>query len=474
MTLTRRDLLRRTATAGLGLVVVNGLRPLGLVEAATAAEANARGYGPLRPDPQGLLDLPDGFSYTVLSVQGGRMTDGTAVPGRPDGMGTFAGPRKSRVIVRNHEQGASAAHPVVAPPALTYDVAFKGGTTTLLLDSHDVVVDERVSLGGTNNNCAGGVTPWGTWLTCEETETRLGQSGATKHHGYVFEVHPLDDSANVDPQPLTAMGRFAHEAVVVDPTTGDCYLTEDAGGPNGLVYRFEPNTRPGGVHSLRDGGTLTAMCVPGVLDLSTYRIVGTELPVTWKEVPDPSALGALGSTRRQFSWVDRSNRAAPVEVTRPGGDITRSRKWEGAWWGEGKAWLVASFARSAGNDWSGGAHDGQVWSYDPARAVLRLEAFFPVSPDPEGSTASMPDGPDNITVNPWGGVLLAEDGAGAQHIVAVTPGGDHTLLARNAVSDDELCGVVFAPDGNTLYVAIQGTGHTFAITGPFARLRRAR
>lgn len=462
MTLSRRDLLRNTATAGLGLIVVNGIKPLGLVSAVEAATTGG-GFGPLHPDPQGLLDLPEGFRYTVVS------TEGAGVPGRFDGMGAFPAPGKGVALVRNHEQGSSAANPVVGPADLTYDPAMKGGTTTLVLDSRNRLLSEQVSIAGTATNCAGGVTPWGTWLTCEESETRQGQSGATKHHGYVFEVHPFDLDANRNPVPLEAMGRFAHEAVVVDPKTGDCYLTEDAGGPNGLLYRFEPANPLGGLHSLRDGGDLFAMAIPGVPDLSVFSEVGVELPVEWKPVPDPSALGALGAVRRQFSWWDKTNRAAPVHVQRPGGDVTRARKLEGAWWGDGKAFIVTSFARVSSSDWSDAAHDGQVWSYDPKRSVLRLEAHFPVSAD-HGSDAV--DGPDNICVNPWGGVFLAEDGEGIQHLVAVTETGEHVLFARNALNDSEFCGVVFSPDGKTLFANIQSPGHTFAITGPFARLRR--
>jgi secreted PhoX family phosphatase len=469
VTLTRRDLIRTSALSGLGLALAGG--PLRFVGEAGASEGRASGgLGALAPDPAGLLDLPEGFRYDVVA-HAGDLVGGRTIPGRPDGTGAFER-RDQLVLVRNHEQGTSADFPVVGDPGVVYDPALVGGTTNLLLDRHRRLVESVVSLAGTASNCAGGVTPWDTWLTCEETETKAGSGGATKHHGYVFEVHPFDQAANQQPTALTALGRFAHEAVVVDPRRGDLYLTEDASAPNGLLYRFEPDDRRGGHGSLRAGGSLSAMSIAGVEDLSGFTRVGTELPVRWVAVPDPTALGPLGSTRKQFSWVDRTNRAAPVTVTRPGGEVTRSRKFEGLWWGDDRAYVVCSFARTSGSDWSVAAHDGQVWSYDPRRSVLRLEVVFPVNPSPAGATADQPDGPDNITVNPWGGLVLAEDGEGAQHLLAVDEDGAVALLARNARSGSEFTGVVFSPDRHALFANIQDEGYTFAITGPFARLHR--
>lgn len=252
------------------------------------------------------------------------------VPGRPDGTAAFAGPGGHVHLVNNHEQGATAAFPVVGPPELTYDPGASGGTTTIVVDGDNHLVNQTVSLAGTLLNCAGGPTPWGTWLSCEETEQTAG-GAFTRHHGYVFEVDPLDPAANLDPQPLTALGRFAHEAAAVDPHRGHVYLTEDAVAPNGLLYRFTPATLPNARHTLRDGGRLEALRVPGVEDLSVYRTVGTTLPVRWKAVPDPSAL-AQGPIRRQFTYVDRTNRDAPVTHRGPGGGITRARKLECLWW----------------------------------------------------------------------------------------------------------------------------------------------
>ena len=110
---------------------------------------------------------------------------------------------------------------------LTYDPMGKGGCTALTLDSRNRVLSERVAIAGTAVNCAGGPTPWGTWLTCEETEDKAGTNGYTKDHGFIFEVDPVNPR-RTGAVPLTAMGRFQHEAIAVDPRRGIVYETEDA------------------------------------------------------------------------------------------------------------------------------------------------------------------------------------------------------------------------------------------------------
>jgi len=453
----RRQMLK--VSAGFGLVstgLLEGLKlalPAGATTGQLQGHGHGSGLGPLLPDPAGLLDLPEGFSYKVVT-QAGQPLKGQpsgVTPGRPDGTASFPARRGQVLLVNNHEQSGSAPFPALAGPELTYDPGAVGGTTTLLVDRNDDLVSEYVSLAGTFNNCAGGATPWGTWLTCEETE-QLATGAFTKNHGYVFEVSPYRPDANVDPQPLTALGRFAHEAVIADPLRGHLYLTEDASAPNGLLYRFTPNRRPNRLHSLREGGRLEAMSSPGVPDLSVYTELGTTLPVEWKAVPDPSGIPV--SVRKQFADAE----------------VTRSRKFEGLWWGNGRAFIVCSFARLS--DGSAAEHDGQVWSYDPGRRRLRLEAYFPVNTDPGGAGADTPDGPDNITVNPWGGLVIAEDGEGTQHLVAIVDG-EPFLLARNAVSTSEFTGVNFSPDRRTLFANIQDEGYMFAINGPFSRVRRS-
>lgn len=458
MSFNRRQLIR-TGALGTGVILAGNLRDLlsgpALAAASRASTTGTRGapgtwatgYRPLVADPAGLLDLPEGFSYRIISEVGKPLTgvDGK-LPDRFDGMGVFEIDGRT-FLVRNSEQSSGSEFPTVGDPSITYDPIADGGTTTTELDADGNVVAEYVSLAGSAVNCAGGVTPWGTWLTCEETTDVVGDNGMTKDHGFVFEVDPANPDNNTDPQPLTGLGRFPHEAVAVDPDTGVVYLSEDASGPNGLLYRATPTTPLGGFGSLRDGAVLEAMVATGeqgfVADLSEITEPGTALDVTWTAIPDP--LAAETPTRSQVNKV------------------TRSRKFEGMWWGEGAAFVACSFARK--DDGSVNEHDGQVWKLDPAANTIELVVQFPVNPDPDSDNF---DGPDNLTVSPWGGLLLCSDGEGVQHMYTVGPDGQPAKFARNARDDSEFAGATFSADGSVLYVNIQSPGVTFAITGPWA------
>ncbi|MGH3897373.1 MAG: alkaline phosphatase PhoX, partial [Pseudonocardiaceae bacterium] len=422
------------------------------------AAAQAVGYGPLVPDPAGRLALPEGFRYAIVTEAGETtLESGHKTPGSHDGTGAFRASGGGTVLVYNHELGgafATTTNPVPLIPGLVYDPGSAGGCTIVETDRHGNRIREYVGIAGTSTNCAGGITPWDTWLTCEETEGKAGSSGRTKDHGYVFEVNAFDQDANQDPQPIKALGRYAHEAAVVDPRTGDIYLTEDASNPNGLLYQWEaPRTFRPGKGALRelgptDGVLGAARCVNRrgrfVDDLSRATEVGTTYSVTWIPVPDRDA--ADTSTRRQFA----------------DGLVTRGRKLEGAWWGGHGAYVVTSFARAES---PGAPHDGQVWFYDPRRSTLALKLRFGVNPAPDVDGAY--DGPDNITVSPWGGLILAEDGDGIQHLVGVTDRGQTFPLARNDLNDNEFTGPVYSHDRRILFANFQSPGTMFAITGPW-------
>lgn len=459
MSLNRRELIQRGAM-GAGLVVAGNLGSLfpGVANArgplaksvkngarVTRARAQGRGYGRLVADPDKLLDLPDGFTYRIISEAGKPTTDGGVIPDRFDGTGLIAADGRS-FLVRNSEQGIESTFAAKAAPEFTYDPAAEGGTTTVELDADMNVIAEYVSLAGTVDNCAGGLTPWGTWLTCEETEDVTGDDGYTKDHGFVFEVDPVNTENNQDPTPLTALGRFKHEAVAVDPTTGVLYLTEDASAPNGLLYRATPAKPLGGYGSLRAGAVLEALVATDggsfVPDLSEYTEIGATLTAGWTEVLDP--LATEDSIR--------------VTITK----VTRSRKLEGAWWGNDAAYFACSYARL--DDGSVAEHDGQVWKLDPVANTIELVVAFGVNPDPESDNF---DGPDNITVAPWGGLILCSDGEGYQHLWTVAADGTPSMFGRNARDEGEFTGATFSADGSTLFANLQEPGVTFSITGPW-------
>ncbi|MFI6346772.1 alkaline phosphatase PhoX [Streptomyces sp. NPDC050560] len=490
MTFTRREFTSRTAATGAGVALVGSAGVLATAPGALASSRHGHdghdghghgddhghghghghddgvGYGPLRDDPEGLLALPEGFSYRVITYTGRTtLESGESTPSNHDGTAAFPGPRGTTLLVNNHELGGPRSdweYPVPLPEGLVYDEAASGGCTVVEV-RHGGQVAEWVGIAGTSTNCAGGATPWDTWLTCEETEDKAGQNGMAKDHGYVFEVDPDDRRANRHPKPVKALGRFAHEAAVVDPAHGHVYLTEDADSPNGLFYRWTP---PHGFHHGRgrlrgladEAGTFEAFkCFDSgghfVDDLSRATRIGTVYGVDWVEVPDRDA--ASTSVRKQFE----------------DGEVTRARKLEGMWWADGGTYVVSSFAREE----SPVQHDGQVWFYDPRRRTLTLKVLLKVNPDPGKEGAF--DGPDNITVSPYGGIVLAEDGEGVSHLFGATDSGRTYPIARNELnigtaeepSYSEFTGVTFSPDGRTLYANIQTPGIMLAITGPWKR-----
>ncbi|MFJ4623507.1 alkaline phosphatase PhoX [Streptomyces sp. NPDC088812] len=488
MSLTRRDFARTSAATGAGVALAGSVgalasAPNALASTDTDADADADsgdgtsaaghggvGYGPLLPDPDGILALPAGFTYRVITHSGKtKLESGEFTPSNHDGTATFDGPRGTTLLVNNHElKGPRAGwtHPVPLTEGLVYDPAAAGGCTVVEVRP-DGQVAEWVGIAGTSTNCAGGRTSWGTWLTCEENSDRAGTNGMTKDHGYVFEVDPRDRRANQDPKPLKFFGRYDHEAVVIDPKRGHAYLTEDASGPNGLLFRWTP---PQGFEHGRgrfrtladDAGVLQApRCFDSggtfVDDLSRATKTGTVYGVDWVDVPDRDATTV--AVRKQFA----------------DGEITRARKLEGMWWADGGAYVVSSYARSES---PGTPHDGQVWFYDPRRRTLTLKVLLGVNPDPSADGAF--DGPDNITVSPYGGLVIAEDGEGVQHLFGATDSGRTYPIARNELNlgteeepeYSEFTGVTFSPDGRTLYANIQTPGIMLAITGPWKRQKR--
>ena len=237
--LSRRVVLGRGAALGLGIAFAGSIEAIAGPAAALAGGRSSEGYGPLVADPAGLLALPAGFSYKIVARAGVTLLEsGQPTPSDPDGMASYPS-ATGATLINNHEIGGSEPFGVPALAGLTYDPGARGGTTNIDVDTSGARVREYVSLAGTHNNCAGGKTPWNTWLTCEETEQRAG-GVFQKDHGYVFEVDAFDGHANLDPVALKFLGRYAHEAVAVDPQTSAIYLTEDAAAPNGLYFRWTP------------------------------------------------------------------------------------------------------------------------------------------------------------------------------------------------------------------------------------------
>jgi secreted PhoX family phosphatase len=350
-------------------------------------------------------------------------------------------------------------------------------------------VRDFISLNGTTVNCAGG---YGlgrrSWLTGEETFGGPNHTDPAKkfaqRHGYLFEV-PLDRGPGELEKgvPLRAAGRFSHEAAATDQRTGIVYETEDPGSGRGAgFYRYIPDDP----HELTAGGRLQILGIQGKpqYDAREGQTVGRKLPVRWIDIPEPDP-----------EYVNDDD---PHGTFNQGWRLgaTKFNRLEGCWYDDddGSTYFVST---SGGDEKSGDVNPdgyregfGQVWEYRPRGRSGGLLILHYESPGGEAL-----DSPDNMTVTPGGGLLLAEDDASSAYsaqdthptapgitdvnrLVGITPAGESFIFAVNTYSGSELAGVTFSPDGETLFVNIFGAsegtpaqhaaeGMTCAITGPW-------
>ncbi len=415
-----------------------------------------------KKDPLGYMDLPEGFRYKIIAKIGNKMDDGFLVPGRADGMGAFSGPDGKVILVINHENSPT---PLYNSPfgknnellskldqSQIYDAGKGkrpglGGTTTLVYNEETQEVEKHfLSLAGTYRNCAGGVTPWNSWLTCEEDVTI--QAGLTeKDHGFVFEVPATEEIGLVEPTPIKAMGRFNHEAVCIDPKTGIVYQTEDR--PDGLIYRYIPKV-PG---QLAEGGRLQALAVKDRPSLDTSN---------WKD----RTLELRQSV--EVYWIDLEDILSAEDKLRYEGfdkGAAAFARGEGMWFGNAELYFACTIG--------GPKQNGQVFRYIPSpdegkeeeiQQAGKLQLFA------ESETKSILHCCDNLTIAPWGDVIICEDNGEVNHIRGINKNGQIYTFGINKSSTSEFAGLVFSPSGKTLFVNIQDNGETLAITGPWNKL----
>jgi len=390
---------------------------------ASGTPSVASSFGELVKDPDGLIDLPEGFSYTVLERTGDLMSDGFSVQERPDGMACFWDDEGRYVLMRNHEVDEGGA--------AVLDVAFNpnrgGGVSRVVVDPNALTrTSSNWVLVGTSRNCAGGPSPWG-WLSCEETT----ESG----HGYVFLTDPSATEAQA-PRRARSFGRFNHEAVAIDTRNNIAYLTEDF--EQGCLYRHVPRDKDAPFD-----GRLQALAIKGVTrkDLGADDLtIGQTFEVSWVFVADPEG-------EEEPTYQQAQDAGAAIV-----------RRGEGIWWSDGSVF----FASTSGGPNSG----GQIFRLDPTETGGTLTLVAQADGSPQHDFFM----PDNLTVAPWGDLIVCEDkDQGACHVQRVRLDGTVEPLVRNALDGgvSEFCGVCFSPDGKVMFVNMQEPGITFAIRGPF-------
>ena len=388
--INRRQALKRSFCGGIGVGLVANQFAVPLVIADNAAGVD---YGTLQPADANGIKLPAGFTSRVVATTGLAVGNSDYVwHGSPDGGACFPTDGNGWVYVSNAELSGTS-----------------GGVGAIRFASDGSIVDAYPILSGTTYNCAGGPTPWNTWLSCEETSS-----------GQVYECDPFtpDSQGVVKPQ----LGTFKHEAAAIDPVNQHVYLTEDQS--NGLLYRFVCDNYP----SL-DTGVLQAA---EILDPNGDGpiVIGQTRQLAWHQVPDPTYTGSV-ATRDQVP------------------PATRFDGGEGCWYEAG----LVHFSTKG---------DDRVWKIDIAKNEISIVY------DAGTLTNPILTGIDNVFVSPTGDVFVAEDTGDMQIVALTTTGGVVPIVQVTGVSGSEICGPALSPDGSRLYFSSQrNPGQTFEVSGPW-------
>jgi secreted PhoX family phosphatase len=489
MPIERRTLLKGSAAAATATVIGGPFAGFVNAPVGAARRPSTVKLMPVKDKRDGVvrLHLPEGFNYRSFhdTSETVKLDDGTILPGNHDGMGAFRDPDGGVVLIRNHElnnpdpdnpdEDYEAFGGDEAPRP--YDAAARGGTTTIHVNKRGRVEKAYTSLHGTMMNCSGGIMPWGSWITCEETingpDVAPDFTGASnvpleKPHGYIFEV-PVEGRASR--RPITRAGRFAHEAVSFDPVGGALYLTEDNFGFASGFYRYTPRRNPMVAGKLDNDGELEMLAVRGTPNkhLEGHQEQGATYRVRWVKIKDPNivfpytkGVEATTSNNDAIRYVgDQGRRRGAAYFSRLEGQV----------YDDG----VVYFASTQGggdeeetdaNSSGYGQGFGQIWAYDTREETLTCVYQ---SPGPE-----VLDFPDNVTTSPRGTLVLCEDHDDNNFLRGLSPNGKLWDIALNRIEgnfDAEFAGSTFSTDGETLFVNIQDVaGMTFAIWGPWRKI----
>lgn len=420
---SRRELLRRAffasaAASAPALLAACGNTRTPLMRSTDEMASGAELYiptgplssiGPLQaPDVNGVM-LPAGFSSRVVARNNDPQLAAISSTGYswhpfPDGGATYPLENGGWIYTSNSEVAAINA----------------GGCGALVFDADANVVDAYSILTGTAQNCAGGKTPWGTWVSCEETGS-----------GQCWECDPYQPGQGIA---KPSLGKFAHEAIAVDPANNTIYLTEDAG--SGRFYRW--------VADAADIDPVTGRMAMEQGRLQCLNLQGLE----------NGGYEADDARMRQLipvSWVDALNPDQPQGNNRGPGSIFRGG--EGLWFYElpeaDRSIPQGGTRPTKGLVFWTCKGDNRVWVLDIENQLAEL--IFDNSQISPGFADV-----DNLTVSPAGDILVAEDGSGVR-IMVVVPNAPAQVLVQldSNHSASEICGPAFSPDGSRLYFSSQ-------------------
>ena len=432
---TRRDFLK-FSSLGVGALIAFHATGRTRFISNTNKSSGSGWNGSLITDTNSLFDLPECLSYKEIMNSGDLLSDGLVYGGDPDGMEFFELPGNKLALVVNHETSHldKSLNKSTAYRTMN-DLPYSGGTSTIVLNQEKLSVEESFrSLTGTVKNCAGGKTPWNTWISCEETYQ--------DEHGYAFEIDPQEKFNGY--KRLSNMGRFKREAVAVDPidNLGSVYQTEDS--PDGLFYKFVPENK----NDLAGRGKLYALKADKLINADNLKgsiNIGDSFKVSWIEINDPQAI----SSKTKHQGIKKG----ATTFNGSEGIIIQKNNYQ-----ESEVFFTCK---------SGGYKGlGQIWKYNVSKNSLTL---FYESSDKEEFWMG-----DNITISPWGDLIVCEDNdSNACKLIGFTPNGKlYTLGKVSSQNSTEIAGVCFSPDGTKMGLNLQHAGKTLIISGDWEKIKK--
>lgn len=400
---SRREFLQQMFLSA-GALTIGGslLSSCGTSSPVGGGRGRFANIGPLGAPNELGIRVPEGFTTRIVAV-----TNEVPAPGSsylwhifPDGGGVMPKADGGWYYISNSEIPGAGSLGFLFPQLAPFSNVIEtftpglGGAGVLEFSADGTVVDAYSILGNTTFNCSGCVTPWNTWLSCEEWP-----------NGQIWECDPTGASGAVA---RPTLGFFSHEAAAIDTQRRMIYMSEDL--PDGRFYRWvadESDWPAGAARPALQSGKLQVLQVQG------------------------AGVGAALNGPQPVVWLDALNPTAPQDVNRHP-DSTAFDGGEGVWNYKGFVYFSTK-------------GDNRIWVYDTHSETLEVVYDLATSDNPILS------GVDNITITQQGDVLVAEDGGDMQIIVIMPDRTLKPLLQITGQDASEIAGIAFSPDGRRLY-----------------------